>query len=193
MYLGAEAIQCRPTGAIAAFENEADEAQDPPVAICTRIFVLGSASHPGDWARIFEARPPLAILSASDLPAAGLARRIASRLGVESRVDPALDARGHRIASSLDDLVARHPARSTLLTVAAPAWMGAALCAVWGVASNVERLALTDASNLAIDWPCAAGAAPALVGLSLDWLPPEPPVHSSRYPGGPGAAASGKA
>jgi hypothetical protein len=194
MYLGAEAIQCRPTGAIAAFENEARGAQDAAVATCSRIYVLGPESRPEEWARLFEGRPPRAVLSVSAPPAAALARRIAARLGTEARVDPALDARNHGIASILDDLVALYPARSTLLAVADREWMGAALGEVWGVEPPiVERLALTAAGNLALDWPTRAGGTPSLVGFGLDWLPPDPPRRSSRYPGGPGAAASGKA
>lgn len=56
-----------------------------------------------------------------------------------------------------------------------------------GLASEGVR-----ARSAALDWPLEPGGRPQLVGLDLDWAPPFDPERRARFPGGPGAAASGR-
>jgi hypothetical protein len=53
---------------------------------------------------------------------------------------------------------------------------------------------LDRARSCVIDWPPTSDRSgrPALIGVDLDWLPPPPPTHRARFPGGPGSAPSAR-
>ena len=65
------------------------------------------------------------------------------------------------------------------------------------LALGAEESAIAATAVLTlVDWPARSGSAmgdarPALVALDADWLPPVV-AHSTRFPGGPGSAASGR-
>ena len=51
---------------------------------------------------------------------------------------------------------------------------------------------LAAGGSATVDWPLDEGAAPALVGLDLDWTPVFLGTGRPKFPGGPGVASSGR-
>jgi hypothetical protein len=134
------------------------------------------------YARFWFVAPGAGQAAEACLPAGlGPLERVAPEAAPLGQGAPALE-------SWLAELAALHAGRNVLLVGELELLRACAALVLGAPGRTLAAQALT------VDWPVGEGGegAPHLVGVDLDWLP-SLPAQRSRFPGGPGAAGSGRA
>lgn len=117
--------------------------------------------------------------------------RLAAQLGTQLHADPEL-AVPASIGASLTRWAARFAREQCALLCPAEV-VRRAVGEALGV-GEAAAFELRPGGCAALDWSVdEPGAAPALVGFDLDWLPVFLPTGRPKFPGGPGVASSSRA
>lgn len=125
---------------------------------------------------------------------AAACRALPPALAACASIESSLASDGLDVGGFLSAIATRH-AGAELLVLGAPELVRSAVAGALN--RDHDSLAIESRGLAAVDWPIdsdgeAEVRRPILVGLDLDWIPPAPSQVKTRFPGGPGSAASGR-
>ena len=180
----------------------AKQATVPAVDGLVRLWIVSGAQASADagapalagLARLFAARRPAALYAAHSHAAHADVRGLAAALQLEVREIAHGDTRA-ALSEALTGIAREHDGVEVLCWL--PAELAQAAVALVFARSgdpSPPPLLPRPLQLSGVDWPSGRDprAVPGLCGYDLDWLPPWRPGPASRFPGGPGVAASGR-